>query len=957
MSSIKKTYKRLIKRTKPNPEEILKNAKEILKKVENDINNVKKHERRSFKAFVDSVENNSELDQLMISKITQLLRKKKEATTQNWFMEPHGRKGDSLLSIAKDSGSLRRVAESYCIIQLCIHHWNLNMETTNDTITRIVEVLRYTRECKESQHYYKHMNLFLWLSRLPFREGNTYGHLSLRFPFKKEVEEWTDKEFENVIEDFKQLDIRYLEPELKYHEHEKKELPAERQYEIKEDFENSLKNATPKKVILKNENYKKIFKYMHDRNRAIFIMLYFQLHGSLRQRYVRESDRIISSDFFRYLQYKTQVMVNNTSDDQRTRLAHSLEVAGIAKLTAKQLGCNWELAETISLGHDLGHVPFGHSGEAALDKCLHEALAGRFLHSLQSAKVVGLLARHEAINERFGIEGLCLSSRVIKGILKHDTDNLFNDIRRASWRLQYKGWREAITRTDIKNYVIETVETEWEDGLNLGCYESQIVYWSDKIAYAGHDWDELAKSRILQDRAMDVEHILKRMHQLRHMAHARDGENKYNPSTIAEISTEQQLVSLIRYRINEIWNALSGKTLCDTNSKLLSSGSIKNIREAFKPSKKVFNKNESEAKLSPLAEFVCEISLYKEEITKLELEFFTTDEYELVFDFFAVAHNMIYLTKTYPRSYKKSNDVVRVLYRYLSETNNRCIVQALQTNLLRNSREQLDSEKVSRANYKEALPSNLATIRIKASKYGYVNSENSEEQKDSTYQERLDKFKGLKKDFRDKLQKKMPICLSDDIAVARAGIADFVFKYYIKSDQVRIMQVKANLIISALFNFFMDRAEMLPAKHRHKIQSYKQRLAKLEDDYLSADGKKMHVAKKRLLVIQYVRERVEEHKTMHGKLKKNIINYSNNVPHKFLEMYLQKRHYDNEKFCHFVELKENETAFNDYLELCEHIAKARIIADYIATMTDRYAERKYNEIVSSGTTWSQSCRE
>ena len=96
-----------------------------------------------------------------------------------------------------------------------------------------------------------------------------------------------------------------------------------------------------------------------ERKKAIFLMLFWELHGTMRLRYARECERIRSSQFFRYLQYKAQVMFNCASDEQRTRLSHSLEVSGTAKTIAKQLGCNWELAEAIGLGHDVGHVAFG----------------------------------------------------------------------------------------------------------------------------------------------------------------------------------------------------------------------------------------------------------------------------------------------------------------------------------------------------------------------------------------------------------------------------------------------------------------------------------------------------------------------------------------------------------------------------------------------------------------------
>ena len=436
---------------------------------------------------------------------------------------------------------------------------------------------------------------------------------------------------------------------------------------------------------------------MMQRNRAIFTMLFFQLHGSMRQRYARESDRIISSEFFRYLQYKTQVMCNQASDEQRTRLTHSLEVAGLAKAVAKQLGCNWELVEAISLGHDLGHAPFGHQGEEALNNCLQDAWAGKFSHSLQSAKVVGLLACHTTLNDHFGIEGLCLSRPVIEGILKHDTDNLFHDIRQASWRLQFNGWREALIRYGMKDN-----EPEWDNGLAIGGLESQIAYWADKIAYAGHDWDELAKSDILLQRTQDVEQILKRMHQVRHMAHARGGRGNDPKKRIEKINSEIDLIRLIRYHMDQIWRVLTlgcpgcneiegckeyNCEICDQNGccaydintditaqgervrNRVTSGGVPRIFAAFEATDEIFDDKEFDdiikndnhrlkdksdiKKRSPLAQFVYELSACirycEDKKNAILMKHFTLMEYKLVLDLFKIAHDMMFLTKSYPR--------------------------------------------------------------------------------------------------------------------------------------------------------------------------------------------------------------------------------------------------------------------------------------------------------------------
>lgn len=126
-----------------------------------------------------------------------------------------------------------------------------------------------------------------------------------------------------------------------------------------------------------------VLKHMWDDNRTMFS---------------REYDRIICTTAFRHLQYKTQVMVNSASDDQRTRLLHSLEVQKVAKKIAMGIHANWELAETIAIAHDIGHTPFGHEGESIIKDFLQDKKSGVFSHALQSVKVLDELAEHPILN-------------------------------------------------------------------------------------------------------------------------------------------------------------------------------------------------------------------------------------------------------------------------------------------------------------------------------------------------------------------------------------------------------------------------------------------------------------------------------------------------------------------------------------------------------------------------------
>src|SRR5207248_8774545 len=131
----------------------------------------------------------------------------------------------------------------------------------------------------------------------------------------------------------------------------------------------------------------------------------------LRTPFQRDRDRIVHSKAFRRLKHKTQVFVAPSGDHYRTRLTHTLEVTQVSRTVARALRLNEDLVEAIGLGHDLGHPPFGHLGEEALDRCLKERFGTAFLHHEQSLRVVETL-------ERTG-RGLNLTALVRDGIVSH----------------------------------------------------------------------------------------------------------------------------------------------------------------------------------------------------------------------------------------------------------------------------------------------------------------------------------------------------------------------------------------------------------------------------------------------------------------------------------------------------------------------------------------------------------
>jgi dGTPase len=165
-----------------------------------------------------------------------------------------------------------------------------------------------------------------------------------------------------------------------------------------------------------------------------------------RSEYQRDRDRVIHSNAFRRLEYKTQVFVNHEGDLFRTRLTHSIEVAQLTRSIARRLGLDEDLAEAIALAHDLGHTPFGHAGQDALNECMRNY--GGFEHNLQSLRVVDVL------EERYGaFDGLNLTFEVLEGVQKH-----------ASSR----------SAPDLGPYACASLE-------------GQIADLADEIAYYSHD--------------------------------------------------------------------------------------------------------------------------------------------------------------------------------------------------------------------------------------------------------------------------------------------------------------------------------------------------------------------------------------------------------------------------------------------------------------------------------------
>jgi dGTPase len=260
-----------------------------------------------------------------------------------------------------------------------------------------------------------------------------------------------------------------------------------------------------------------------------------------RNPFQRDRDRVLHCAAFRRLEYKTQVFLNHEGDDFRTRLTHSLEVAQIGRAIARRLFLNEDLVEAISLAHDLGHTPFGHAGQDALNLCMKDF--DGFEHNLQSLWVV------DELEERYPtFNGLNLSYETREGILKHISKN--------NIRIHYQ-WLGQLAK-------------RFEENLQPSL-EAQLANIADEVAYSNHDIDDGLRSGLLAMDALNEtelwnsrrEYVLKiypilegrrlRHEVIRHMIHllvddlvntSKETIASFKPSSIDEV---RHLPSLIRF--------------------------------------------------------------------------------------------------------------------------------------------------------------------------------------------------------------------------------------------------------------------------------------------------------------------------------------------------------------------------------------------------------------------------
>ncbi|MCR4338200.1 MAG: deoxyguanosinetriphosphate triphosphohydrolase [Candidatus Omnitrophica bacterium] len=190
--------------------------------------------------------------------------------------------------------------------------------------------------------------------------------------------------------------------------------------------------------------------------------------------YQRDRDRVVHSEAFRKLEYKTQVFVVFEGDYYRTRLTHTLEVAQIGRTIGRALRLNEDLIEAIALAHDLGHPPFGHAGEEALDERMRRVEQGRFNHNMRSFEIVTRLERRYP-----DFDGLNLTKEVLIGILKHQT----------------------------KYDVVGEAGKYFNEGPTI---EAQVVDFADSLAYLNHDIDDGLQSGCITIKDLVESHLWQR---------------------------------------------------------------------------------------------------------------------------------------------------------------------------------------------------------------------------------------------------------------------------------------------------------------------------------------------------------------------------------------------------------------------------------------------------------------
>jgi dGTPase len=253
-----------------------------------------------------------------------------------------------------------------------------------------------------------------------------------------------------------------------------------------------------------------------------------------RSVFQRDRDRIIHSTAFRRLKHKTQVFLEHEGDHYRTRLTHTIEVAQISRSIARALGLDEDLAETLALAHDLGHPPFGHAGERALDRAMAEF--GGFDHNAQSLKVVTRLERRYA-----DFDGLNLTWEALEGLVKHNgplTDRKGEPVG-------------AHAGKPLPPYILEFDQRYPLELWTQSSAEAQSAAIADDIAYNAHDIDDGLRAKILKLQELEEVPFLAGL-----LASIRETYPGLDRVRTTHELQRRIITSLVEDAINETWRNL-----------------------------------------------------------------------------------------------------------------------------------------------------------------------------------------------------------------------------------------------------------------------------------------------------------------------------------------------------------------------------------------------------------------
>ena len=653
-----------------------------------------------------------------------------------------------------------------------------------------------------------------------------------------------------------------------------------------------------------------------------------------RLHFAREEERIMFTEAFRRLQYKTQVMVNSVSDDQRTRLLHSLEVQKIARRIAVALGANKELTEAIALGHDIGHAPFGHAGESAIDEFLQDNLAGRFSHALQSVKVIDYLCSHRYLKP-FGLKGLGISDYVLEGILKHDSDSFLNNLSKAGYKLQYDC-----------NDLYRPVGPDWSEEkfennkVYVGGMESQIVYWADKIAYKGHDWEEFVSVGLFEKLLERVNNIVIEMYRIVKMY-------EYNKETFANEFKMEEIYEEELQVIRIITHALSNLRINFETTNKKYKEKYEKLKED-RITKKDNEENseityEKEIKKDHIEEIIKLLTAFIDSLENAKISvhnkrvYFSEEEYNMLCDYFKISKAFVEITGDVPEVVGEKMDIIYILYNFMIKKTSHNITPVLAEKLIYSSLSRINKfEKELDDKYKDKLK-----------------TEEDKKQKDKVYREEFLSCcnkawnKPGKKPSKDLLLlDSYMVTFEPEQLRSINEITRFINKQYIDSTRIKYMTCTAEKIMVTLLDFYHKNYHMLPLKQRKMIEAEIER----EKNYKKVSD----------LLFNYYVDFAEEcgREVFLEKLFNKLKNKEN------IEIFNRNNKKVDERTISAIReglsidfMFELKRVLNDYPELVYDAIILRIIVDYVSGMTDRMAEKKYDEILSSSTNWSKEYSE